>query len=617
MSGHLDLRKMKVIPETARRPQHDQCFRFFAELYISSAEAMPSRRTSSTTTGPGAYASKDFDVDSTGSEFVKEHQCENLEPKLEPVDVSFFVRSLPDLLPKFLKLQGAAHHGTQLQPRYLQHSRLHDLYWLFLATCQVWLAPGQTPPSWSVFWRTWASGWFRILRFRLSSEHAKCNFCWKCHQLLAKHLALADKYEICMRLKEHLRMQYMDRCIYWALRECSRLKVEGVLCIIIDSMDKSKLAIPRWNFGITPKALENFVRPVVTLTAVIAHGFFTQHWLTDETIPHGSDLFLDVLLRAIDDVYTICKLEHIRFPQHLVVQSDNPTNQAKNSVAPVFLAVLVVLVVFLTATVNFLVVGHTHEDIDADFGEVCEVLLRCGGFDCPDSIRRLLLSGLAKRIRSRNEEYRVEQLHSVRNFQKWLSAPPVKLYNAFLTRDKWNEDITTPHSFAFKRRQDLFPEERGMLASGRSRDFAGDHGDVFVLTKTYMHSEVLSQPPLLCFPKAFVNHLSSKGGPSTLVERHAVSEDREKSLRKRSKLLSGQRAASHVGTDALGLYMVHAAAYYDWLLAPDPQPAPLPSAVLTEHRCLGSTLGEPSGNREFPHLPHAAWELKVAFGRRA
>ena len=186
-----------------------------------------------------------------------------------------------------------------------------------------------------------------------------------------------------------------------------------------------------------------------------------------------------------------------------------------------------------------------------------------------------------------------------------------------LAGDKWNEDITTPHSFAFKRRQDLFPEERAMLASGQSRDFADEHGDVFVLTKTYMHSKVLSQPPLLCFPKAFVNRLSSQGGPSTLLERLEVSDDRAKQLRKRRRLLSGERAVSHVGNDALDLYCVAAAEYYDWLLAPAPQPAPLPSTVLTEQRCLGSTVGEPSSNRESPHLPNAAWELQIAYERGA
>ena len=90
-----------------------------------------------------------------------------------------------------------------------------------------------------------------------------------------------------------------------------------------------------------------------------------------------------------------------------------------------------------------------------------------------------------------------------------------------------------------------------------------------------------------------------------------MTEDRARKLQKRSELLSDTK------NDAVGLYMVHAAEYYRWLMAPAAQSPPLPSVVLTQHRCLGSTLGgEPSGNREFPHLPHAAWELKVTYGRR-
>ena len=76
-------------------------------------------------------------------------------------------------------------------------------------------------------------------------------------------------------------------------------------------------------------------------------------FLADETVSHGADAFLEVLLLTLDRALKVHQLEGKPFPQHLVIQSDNPTNQAKNSLTNVFLAVLVAKYKFHTCTLNF------------------------------------------------------------------------------------------------------------------------------------------------------------------------------------------------------------------------------------------------------------------------
>ena len=51
-------------------------------------------------------------------------------------------------------------------------------------------------------------------------------------------------------------------------------------------------------------------------------------------------------------------------PRILVIQADNTTAQTKNSKVATFLAWLVASGKFDAAVLNFLLVGHTHEDID-------------------------------------------------------------------------------------------------------------------------------------------------------------------------------------------------------------------------------------------------------------
>lgn len=66
--------------------------------------------------------------------------------------------------------------------------------------------------------------------------------------------------------------QYADRCLYWALRHASRLR-DNVLVIIIDSMDKTKFAWPRYPWSRISKDLADVPRPRMIFTAAIAHGF--------------------------------------------------------------------------------------------------------------------------------------------------------------------------------------------------------------------------------------------------------------------------------------------------------------------------------------------------------
>jgi hypothetical protein len=62
--------------------------------------------------------------------------------------------------------------------------------------------------------------------------------------------------------------------------------------------------------------------------------------------------------------------------EHLVIQADNATAQAKNEEVAKLLAVLVGRYKFKTAILEFLRVGHTHEDVDFMFSLLLARVLR-------------------------------------------------------------------------------------------------------------------------------------------------------------------------------------------------------------------------------------------------
>ena len=163
-------------------------------------------------------------------------------------------------------------------------------------------------------------------------------------------------------LREHIRVTYLDRQIYWNLRFASR-GFNDVLVIIIDSMDKTKFAWPRYASGRRPHDLADLCRPRISFTIAMAHGYCVDMYAAPEELNHGADAFLEVLCRTIDHVQKICQQRNLPFPRHLVIQSDNTVAQAKNQYVAVFLAFLVSRRLFLSVNLFFLVVGHTHEDI--------------------------------------------------------------------------------------------------------------------------------------------------------------------------------------------------------------------------------------------------------------
>jgi len=56
-------------------------------------------------------------------------------------------------------------------------------------------------------------------------------------EMATQKLSPAERIKIASEWRQHLVLQYENRCIYWSLRFASRAKL-NVLCIIADSMGK-------------------------------------------------------------------------------------------------------------------------------------------------------------------------------------------------------------------------------------------------------------------------------------------------------------------------------------------------------------------------------------------
>lgn len=136
----------------------------------------------------------------------------------------------------------------------------------------------------------------------------------------------------------------------------------------------------------------------------------TSIYHTIEVQTHGADFFLDVLCRLFDDVYSICRVKHYAPPTQITIQSDNTVTQEKISDTVVFLSTLVAKGIASVVLMNFLVVGHTHEDIDQLFSMILTRVLRRHRFQIPSDLLKLTQTEMQPHFEAKGEILRTAML---------------------------------------------------------------------------------------------------------------------------------------------------------------------------------------------------------------
>ena len=132
-----------------------------------------------------------------------------------------------------------------------------------------------------------------------------------------------------------------------------------LLCIIIDWMAQKRTHLPHLVHYVSADLLPTRV------CGAIAHGQWQEEFFYVSSEWSGeANLTINCLLRTIDH---LARGDWKSLPPKLHVQMDNCFKENKNNHMFGFLAALVQLELFVTATASFLLRGHTHEDVDQGF----------------------------------------------------------------------------------------------------------------------------------------------------------------------------------------------------------------------------------------------------------
>jgi hypothetical protein len=152
------------------------------------------------------------------------------------------------------------------------------------------------------------------------------------------------------------------------------------MSLIVDGMDQNTTMVPKMRQ--TVKNIESrFVKTHLCGVLVHSIGLYADVWI-DAHHKHDSNQVITSVMHVIADV----RRRKGRLSPTLQIQADNCTRENKNIYIFALCAALVGLRYFQEVQLCFLIVEHTHEDIDQRFSIISNTLKRTN----IDSLKELL-----------------------------------------------------------------------------------------------------------------------------------------------------------------------------------------------------------------------------------
>lgn len=250
---------------------------------------------------------------------------------------------------------------------YERKGKAFDRQW----TQQTFPFLGQKYVELQYFYNIWGSD--PRVKHIIIRKHLRFSLCPVCVEFIETRAHTLPRDELAvLKAKEHAHCNFIrkERGSYYTRAGLGRAHPSDFLSVIIDGADQAAFGSP--HFCTHSKETEHCWRIATSLMGALVHGFGVFGFTYMPNIKHGANLVIEVLHRVLDTVWKEGLNTYL--PDVLFLQVDNTTKQNKNKYLFGYLALLVEWNCFETVIVSFLMVGHTHEDIDQIFSRVATYL---------------------------------------------------------------------------------------------------------------------------------------------------------------------------------------------------------------------------------------------------
>ena len=247
----------------------------------------------------------------------------------------------------------------------------------------------------AIFWRSFSllnsndQVWleeYPMMRFREETQHSVCSTCIR-HRSLIRGLGghIAARRKQIELFHAHLGHQYMDRVLYWEQRGLSRLRGSTV-CVIADGMDQHKFSLPR-AACLGGKDFSAFQRVKLHIACAICHGRFILFTISGSDTKKDANCSIELLAHVL----TILERQGQHLPSTtLWLQHDNTCREFKNTHGLRWACAQVASKNLSAISCGYLRTGHTHEDVDATFGNLTKHMLKCRKLQTPNDVKLMI-----------------------------------------------------------------------------------------------------------------------------------------------------------------------------------------------------------------------------------
>ena len=267
--------------------------------------------------------------------------------------------------------------------------------------------------GYSWFRRVWqlAEGgrYLAAARLRKWMPFAKCDDCCTHREAMAHAHDDQERARLRAKHRQHLTTVRRERASYMHRRQQAARHPDETLSLIIDGADASPYHLPHGSEK--SHALSALPKVKMHVYGAIAHGRDTYAYTCPPHIAQGHNVTIQVLHNVLEDV----RKKEGGLPPVLHLQLDNTTKQNKGRGLVAYLAYLVHCGTFEQIYMNFLPVGHTHEDIDQFFSRI-SVYSRYHSFRSPDELRE----GIRRSFKKYGRRPIVSGWDTVANISSWM-----------------------------------------------------------------------------------------------------------------------------------------------------------------------------------------------------
>ena len=228
--------------------------------------------------------------------------------------------------------------------------------------------PESKPLSYGSFRRWWKAELGYIKVSKTKTGWAACEECSHWRRMMREASTAALRAEYTSNYLQHLELQRKQRKKFYKHRQKAIDHPEKYLSIILDAMDQAKCDM--LHAVRESKGGEKLLKLKQKLLAAMVHGVGTYVYIATTPVGSGANFNIEALSRTIEQV---AAARGNRLPPIFYLQLDNASDNKSKAVLA-FCDALVQMGVFKKIKIGFLMVGHTHEDIDQYFSVIARKL---------------------------------------------------------------------------------------------------------------------------------------------------------------------------------------------------------------------------------------------------